>query len=133
MNHLRILACILFSIMLLSCEDDQQTILDGTYEGYFHRSSDRADYDLSQVVLTFENGLFTGMSDGSKYPAIGRGSYSISGQKIVFTDSSLWTADFDWSYILSGEFNLSGLPDELILTRTYSEEYDTYQLTKQPD
>ncbi|HMQ00055.1 MAG TPA: hypothetical protein PKC24_09755, partial [Cyclobacteriaceae bacterium] len=53
------------------------------------------------------------------------------GHSIEFNNTCFWTADFDWSYILSGTFNISIKGDEILLKRYYSDNvFDAYVLTK---
>ncbi|TRX52352.1 hypothetical protein FNH22_21805 [Fulvivirga sp. M361] len=125
----------LFAITLMfACDDDDPqatpTLMDGTYEGTFIRSSPNAKYKPSEVTLTFTDGKFTGDSEIEKYPAICNGTYDVKENSIEFSNSCVWTAEFDWSYILSGEFETEVSGDELILKRTNGNTTDTYQLKR---
>lgn len=71
-------------------------------------------------------------SSKPKYPAICEGTYSLSGQAIEFVNQCAWTAEFDWTYILSGTFTIQKEGDELLLIRSYGDAvYDTYRIKKQ--
>lgn len=63
--------------------------------------------DTANVAITLGNNHFEGQSDRDQYPAICRGSYATSASTIAFVDSCTWTANFDWSLILNGTYNIS--------------------------
>lgn len=123
---------IAFFLMVLfsQCEEQPQEIqFEGFYHGTFYRNNSIISAAPSQVQLFFGNGTFTGSSNTSRYPAICRGSYQISNEEIVFTDSCFWTADFDWTLILSGSYEYSEKQGEIILIKEYENgSQDTYRL-----
>ena len=50
---------------------------------------------------------------------------------VISISSCHWTAEFDWSYILSGEFKITINGDELLMIRSYGENvYNKYKLTR---
>ena len=120
---------------LLSCEKNEVVSvgsLTGTYKGIFARSSPNVKYLPSDVILTFDGNRFQGSSSIPKYPAICNGTYSITDQDIEFNNLCPWTAEFDWSYILSGKFKISINGDELTMTRSYGVfVHDRYSLRRQ--
>ena len=123
-------------MMLSSCEKEEGfdfRLIEGTYVGTFHRSSPTTKWDGSSVALVFENGAFSGSSSSPKYPAICEGTYTITGTHgIDFTETCVWTADFDWSFILSGRYDVNYVGDELIISRSYGDQtYDTYRLKRE--
>lgn len=118
--------------MLAACRknSDQNTVpeLSGVYSGTFNRSGVA---DTARVSLELDISTFQGQSDTEKYPAICRGSYTATQNSIVFVDSCAWTADFDWTYILNGTYNLSSQPDNAIrIWRTNGTVTDEYLLKK---
>lgn len=130
--------CLFFLLLPLasafSCSTDElePEVLSGTYTGRFSRISPIVEYIPSTVTLTFTGNKFSGSSSDEKYPAICRGTYTVDGSEIEFENGCVWTADFDWTYILDGEFELVVEGDELIITRRYNEElYDVYTLVKE--
>lgn len=115
--------------MLASCNKEvpEVSLEDGTYYGTFERKLVGSEGTVSNISLTFDSGLYGGQSDAYRYPAIGNGSYEISGDKIEFIDINIWTADFDWSLILVGEYSLSKDGETIEFSRVYSnEEADVY-------
>ncbi|WMI65454.1 hypothetical protein RBH94_15485 [Aestuariibaculum sp. YM273] len=112
--------------VILSCNNDdesQQAEINGEYVGIFERGDNN-----SNVELTFNNGNWSGESEVVKFPALCNGTYSSSGNVIAFENACPWTAEFDWSLILTGEWNYSLDGNSLILTKTNG---DKYTLTKQ--
>jgi hypothetical protein len=113
-------------VAILGCnKDDESTevTVEGNYKGVFER-----DGNTSYVEFTLNNGSWTGESETVKFPAICNGSYSISGSVIAFENACPWTAEFDWTLILSGNwsYNLNG--NTLVMTKSNG---DKYTLTKQ--
>jgi hypothetical protein len=129
------LVILLISMVFSSCNSHEvETILlkEGTYTGTFYRSSPNAKYQASDVTIEFSENKFEGQGSIPKYPAICRGIYKIKGEQIEFRNYCPWTAEFDWSYILTGEFDISKNGDKIIIRKNYGGgKYDTYILTKQ--
>lgn len=82
----------------------------------------------AKVELSFDNGTYQGYSERYKFPALCRGTYTVSGSKITFANDCPWTAEFDWTLILSGEWDFKLTGNILILT---SSGGDKYTLTRQ--
>lgn len=126
---------LIFLLILVSCEYDSidSGPLQGVYKGQFDRMLPAIDIAPSNVTLTLANGKFSGESDRAKFPAICKGSYKVVGQEIEFVNECVWTADFDWSLILSGKFQFHKDGRKLELTKNYSPigQIDTYHLTLQ--
>jgi hypothetical protein len=104
-------------LWLVSCDketgDSAGDLLRGSFSGYFHRTG----MDTVPVYLDFSETTFTGYSSRPKYPAICRGAWQNNGSTINFTDSCTWTADFDWTLILNGNYNISIENDNRIRIR----------------
>lgn len=122
-------------IVTLACQEDDTSdftfpLEEGAYQGVFYRSSPNARWATADVTLTFEDGRFSGSSDSEKYPAICEGTYQVVGsEKVNFENSCAWTADFDWTFILDGEFNISEEDQKLVISREYEGSVvDTYEL-----
>jgi hypothetical protein len=79
-------------------------IVDGTYNGTFQRQTSTGG-SISNVSITFSENNYTGQSDVPRYPAICHGAYIVKrSDSITFQNACFWTADFDWSLILSGDY-----------------------------
>lgn len=113
-------------ITIFGCKKDDENIetsIDGNYIGIFDRRG-----NTSNVELTFNNGTWTGESETVKFPALCNGTYSGSGNVITFENACAWTAEFDWTLILGGDWNYTLNGNSLILTKANG---DKYTLTKQ--
>jgi hypothetical protein len=121
-----------FISLLTACNKNQDDLSDpisaqneisGTYSGTFQRTG----MGSSGVVLMMGGGRYEGTSTISKYPAICHGSYTAAASSITFKDSCNWTADFDWTLILDGTYNLERFPDGgLRIWRTTGSVTDEY-------
>ena len=105
---MKILSFTLLVLFLLqSCDKENETspgeMLNGAFAGNFHRTG----MDTVGISITFTDKNFTGYSSRPKYPGICRGSWDVTGSTVSFVDSCTWTADFDWTLILSGNYNIS--------------------------
>ncbi|WP_268034061.1 hypothetical protein [Algoriphagus sp. PAP.12] len=111
---------LVWPLLFFTCgnEDEYPTFMEGAYSGIFIRNG-----ESSEVELKFENGKFEGNSEITKFPAICNGTYQVSGNKIEFTNSCAWTAEFDWSLILSGSWGLQKTNTQLTLTHSNGDRY----------
>ncbi|MCU0419425.1 MAG: hypothetical protein MUC38_07175 [Cyclobacteriaceae bacterium] len=126
---------LLLTLVQATCVEDEASTAfsNGTYTGTFIRSSPYADFAPASVTLTFSGHNFEGGSNTPRYPAICRGTIQATSTTATFTNECFWTADFDWSLILSGEYALSRQGEEIILTKAWATaSYDQYRLTLQP-
>ena len=121
----RILILIGVLITAFACnnDDDIQSSIDGEYIGIFERNG-----NTSNVELNFNRGTFSGESEIIKFPAICNGNYSFFDNSIEFENLCAWTAEFDWSLIISGSWDYSFADNTLTMTKLNG---DKYILTKQ--
>ena len=125
-------ALLCFALLATACKKTNPVIptLDGTYTGTFQRQQGGGG-QISQVRLTFSGNQWTGASQYSKYPALCRGTYTTSAlHKITFTNACFWTADFDWSLILSHQYELRVAGNDVQMVRDNPPYRDVYQLSK---
>jgi hypothetical protein len=124
--------CCLF---LISCEAGlfgDGVLTDGTYVGVFTRMDPVAKYQPSNVTITITGDRFEGSSSIHNYPAICEGTFAADGRAVKFVNDCVFTADFDWTYILSGTFQVASERSTLTFTKSYGAgRYDTYTLTRQ--
>jgi hypothetical protein len=109
------------AVTLSNCTTNTEFSADhisGNYLGVFERNG-----ETSTVEIRFINGTFIGESEIEKFPAICNGVYSTEENRITFTNNCVWTADFDWSLILSGEWTYSRNRSELILFKSNGDKY----------
>ena len=121
-----------FCLALISCSDNAVSpkMLEGSYEGIFIMTCTDCTPQSTDVVLDFDNSQFTGSSNSRNLPAIGTGAFSIKENNIQFTNASFWTADFDWSLILDGNYKCTFKEETLQLERKLGKHTYTYQLKK---
>ncbi|WP_184545999.1 hypothetical protein [Mucilaginibacter sp. FT3.2] len=121
--------------IIASCKNDKivPQQLQGTYKGSFKSLNTASANDRSgllggsaQVVISGNNYM-----GGSSAVQQSRGSYVITGNNIIFTDSLAHTADFNWSLLLSGTFKQSTKGDSLVWTKTLGTYNYIYTLKKQ--
>lgn len=133
MNFMKQIIVIFFVISSLGCSKTSNisSEFQGTYKGTFKRNTSSI---ISNVTLNFSNTNFSGTSDVSRYPAISMGNYQVMNDSMRFSDASIWTADFDWTFILDGKYKMILKNDSLFMTRRYNGivfTEDVYKLKKQ--
>ncbi len=114
----KILMAMLLAFVSCEYKNINKTITapQGTYKGQFIRSSPLARYKPSDVTITFAGNTFTGESEKTNYPAIGKGTFKVNGQDIV---------------ILKDKWELNVIGDKLEMTKTEGDTADHYSLTLQ--
>lgn len=123
----RFLPVLLFVVALLgSCSKEDTKLLRGHYSGsyYYHGPNMSGPVKSpNEVSLRLEQGnLYETNGFADRKPAGGSGEYKVSGNNTVeFTDKKVWTADFDWNFILNGRFKYEIEGDSLILTRYFED------------
>jgi len=108
-------------ITLFSCNNDDnqdQLNINGQYIGTFERNG-----NTSIVELNFNDRIYTGESNTEKFPAICRGSYSVSKNTITIINGCPWTTNFDSTLIFSGEWEFSFKNDTLVLNNLIGDKY----------
>jgi hypothetical protein len=133
MRHiLSVLFCL--TIFAVSCKKTNSdfVIQEGTYIGTFQRLTSSGG-QMSKVTIIFSANTWTGQSQFAKYPALCRGTYNVNdANNITFENACPWTAEFDWTLILSQDYKIKFIGNNLEISRDYSGAYkDIYNLTKQ--
>lgn len=131
MKNLILKSIVLF--ICLACEktESEVNIVRANYTGTFIRTSPTIKFSPAEVTLSLIDSTFEGSSNIDKYPAICNGTFSINADEITFNNECIFTADFDWTYILSGKFKYYYEGEELIITRSYEGSVtDIYRLKK---
>ncbi|MBJ6109947.1 hypothetical protein JAO73_13070 [Hymenobacter sp. BT523] len=123
-------SAVYFLLPITSCQKSTPTPdLNGTYTGTFQRQSGGGG-QVSQVSLTFSGGKWSGNSQIPKHPGLCSGTYDVIGKRITFTNICYWTADFDWSLILSDEYDLNVSGNVVEITKQAPSYKDVYRLSK---
>lgn len=137
MMRFRHIAATILSIAAMftsGCVDDFDPIADDdnvVYMGTFMRGGPLIDPLPSNVTIRFRDGVFEGTSDAQNYPAICNGTYTVKGDEISFRNKCVFPANFDWSFIMAGDFEYEQRGDSLMMRRSYEGgNYDQYMLKK---
>jgi hypothetical protein len=122
-------------VFMISCSDDEKApILAGDYSGTFYRTRDNTKILEAEVTIAFDQGKFSGAGADHQSPAICNGTYSIDGNEVNFNNLCFFTANFDWTLILSGKFAISETADAIILSKEIdAQNGDYYVLNKLVD
>jgi len=127
-------ALLCLTLLAVSCEkkNSKFVIPEGTYVGTFQRLTSGSG-QISNVTFKFSADNWTGHSQFEKYPALCHGTYKSSApDNITFENACIWTAEFDWTIILSREYKLKVLGNSIEISRDYNGTHkDIYTLTKQ--
>jgi len=133
MRHI-FFALFTLTLFAVSCKkvNPEFLIPEGTYVGTFQRLSSSGG-EVSNVTITFSGNNWTGQSQFAEYPALCQGKYKTSGgDKITFENACAWTAEFDWTLILSQDYKLVFAGNSIEISRDYNGAFkDIYKLTKQ--
>ncbi len=130
---------VVFTIINFACESVDKVATEipfGIYSGTFQRQLATVGGEIAIVSITFSENTWTGQSDRTKYPALCHGTYGLEKSKIIFSNECVWTAEFDWSLILNGEYDFTLNGKQLLITKVYpgtttNTFTDKYILTKQ--
>jgi len=127
-----------FIACICGCSTIQENYLfaDGTYKGSFQREITWLPTDTSTVTLRFSGNTWSGSSSKPYYPALCKGTYTIIGDTIIFTNECAWTANFDWTLILSGKYKIKIKSDSIEISKDYRSatsdtQVDRYKLKRQ--
>jgi hypothetical protein len=129
----KLLTLFLIFSLALGCNSENILLTDlpnGTYIGVFHRVASNIKTRQAEISIQLNNGTFEGTSNIPNYPAICSGTYNVDGDEVTFENACAFTADFDWTYILSGTFKVSLHDKELLLVKDYNTngQYDIYTI-----
>ncbi len=115
-----------------SCSDDDSSLApDDAYSGYFYRLTPQARIQSVDVTLELSGNKFSGISSELYYPAICSGTFTRETKKIRFQNECVFTANFDWTYILDGTYEISEDSENLYFIQDLGDEYyNVFQFPK---
>lgn len=122
-------------VVATACQTENLALSDlreGLYTGTFIRGTPTSLPKPVQVRIQFGQETFEGSSD-EKLPVICKGTFQLKNDSTVnFTNYCFFTADFDWTYILEGEFTIRYDDPFVYLTKRYpdGQTYDVYKLER---
>jgi hypothetical protein len=99
--------------------------LDGSYAGSYTRGD-----STTAIILNIQNYSFEGSSEAAHFPSICHGTVGWDEYTIQFSDECSWTADFDWSLILSGSYMYAYSSTKLTFWRGKGDYYERYTIEK---
>lgn len=122
----RILLFVVLTIGIISCDPkDDLPDLNGSYAGSYSRGD-----SVTSITLSIDDYRFEGGSEAARFPAICRGAVGWDEYTIQFDDECVWTADFDWTLILSGTYTYAYSKDKLTFWRGTGDFYERYTIEK---
>jgi hypothetical protein len=130
MRNILIIICLLSALTACKKEPTLKS-LNGTYKGTFSRVS--VSRTPSNVTLNFSDDTWSGESSEIKYPALCNGTFELNGNKVTFKNNCVWTAEFDWTLILNGEYSIKSTGNnsiEIVKSKNGVAQ-DVYKLVKQ--
>jgi hypothetical protein len=100
----------------------------GRYTGTFYRTG----MDTTEVQLgLLSDNRFEGSASRPLYPAICSGNFTFDGTTLSVNDTCAWTANFDWTLIFDGNYNVSFTGNNGVrIWRTSGTVTDEYLLKK---
>ena len=99
----------LFVILFWGCEDADTNfnLQDGNYSGAFTITDSNGISQSGNVMFSFSNNSYTVIPEKLYLPPVGAGTFSAIGNNIILNDTAIHTAEFDWTLILNGSFEIS--------------------------
>lgn len=132
-----IIRALLAATLMIACacqnDNDNETGFiaeDGLYSGTFTRTGPGLPGTEASVSLTIDKGTFNGESNMVQYPAICHGTFTRSGDSIFFVNECVWTANFDWTLVLSEGYKITKDNTDVLIVREYENGIvDTYRIS----
>jgi hypothetical protein len=130
----QVLGVLAFVLVLSACKknnnnDSQMTHeLSGRYTGTFNRTG----MDTTNISFFFnEDKSYEGTGGTQNYPAICGGNFQQTGNRLVVNDTCAWTANFDWTLIFDGSYEISFPGENTVrIWRTNGATTDEYLLRR---
>ncbi len=109
-----------FIFFAFSCEKQESNFIEETtYKGTFYITAPNIKSQSVPVSITLNNGTYSCSNGENFYPAGGSGTYNLlNNNQIEFTDTNVWTANFDWGLILNGDYNIVKTDENITLTKS---------------
>ena len=129
----RLLGLFILALISFACKKNSDNVatgeLNGRYRGTFNRSGDP---DTAKISINFRPDMtFEGTGGPAYYPAICGGSFQQNNNTLVVNDTCAWTANFDWTLIFGGDYNISfSSGNSVRIWRTRGFIIDEYLLTR---
>ncbi|MEZ5196927.1 MAG: hypothetical protein R2764_11125 [Bacteroidales bacterium] len=123
------------ALILCSCKESDEVQpsfdLTGNYSGTFSRTNVETGWNcVSDVSLSLSDSTFSGSSEQHYFPAMCAGNIEIGKSTIIFQNTCVWPAHFDWSLILSEDWNWEGNENQLRIWKDRGNIKDEYLICK---
>ncbi|HEX8333977.1 MAG TPA: hypothetical protein VF622_15260 [Segetibacter sp.] len=128
MKNLLLLSFLLTTV-LMGCDKEVVTP-DGEYVGTFARTSPNSNWVTSNVTLNISGKSYSGTSDKQYYPVICKGTLEFKGSTLTVTPECMFTANFDWTLIFKGDYEVEAEGESLRLLKRHGDFTDVYNLKK---
>jgi len=127
----QVVIILLFTCVLFACKKSESADYNQLY-GHYRGTFNRTGMDTAQVSISFEeNGRFDGTGGALNYPSICGGRYQQMGNSLAVDDTCTWTANFDWTLIFDGNYNISFTGENSVrIWRTNGAVTDEYLLNR---
>lgn len=114
---------LLLFVAFISCDRSSSLTTDRSYKGSFSTKNLVHDYAPTPFSLALEKGkyTFTPLENSPMKPS--SGTYVVKDKMISFVDENMWTADFDWNLIFTGDFYVTENKKEIILTKKRDDNF----------
>ena len=111
------------ALLFSACSDDGSvnSIMDGTYVGTFMITLEDGQIQTGDVAFTFNGSSYSCLPQQRYLPPSGAGSFQTMGQVLRLKDTSMHTAEFDWTLILNGDFSFTFNGLHLVLQQNDTE------------
>jgi hypothetical protein len=115
-----------------ACQKHDSDTIDGDIFGRYTGTFSRTGMDTVPVNFIFKtDNTYEGSSGRFQYPAICGGSFQHDDLSLVVNDSCTWTANFDWTLIFDGNYNIAFNNENSVrIWRTNGTVTDEYILTR---
>ncbi len=119
MKSTLVLLLLTMGLSMPACEETESGNLKGSYSGIFTvHATPLTPEQSGPVQITFDGNRYRSSSNPDRIPAGGSGTFRFADKsRIVFEDQNIWTADFYWGLILTGEYQYRFRGDSLYLDR----------------
>lgn len=122
-------------LLFASCQKSEESqpafVMNGSYTGTFTRVNTETGYScISKVTLTLTDSSFSGTSEQHYFPAICEGKIERRDSEVSFQNTCVWPAHFDWSLILSDDWNWEGNENQLRIWKDKGNIKDEYLIYK---
>lgn len=113
----------LLFVAFVACDRENPLAKDRTYEGTFYTKNLPQNYTSTSFTLKLDKGRFDFEPLDNSPMKHSSGTFILKDNQVTFHDENMWTADFDWNLIFSGDFDLSSNKQEITLTKNGENNY----------